>query len=55
MEKLIKNIDDERNIKYPHYIKFNYDIFFTFEEIHDEPYVYNCLLNKVYNEITGEK
>ena len=26
-----------------------------FDETHDEPYIYNCLLYKVYNEITEEK
>ena len=26
-----------------------------FEEIHDEPYIYNCLLYNVYNEITEGK
>ena len=54
-KKLIQDTDDECYIKYPHYIKFNYDIFFTFEEIHDESYVYNCLIYKAYNEITEEK
>ena len=54
-EKLIQDTDNKCNIKYPHYIKFNYDIFFTFEDMDDEPYIYDCLLYKVYNEITEEK
>ena len=53
-EKLIQDIDDEYNIKYPHYIKINYDNSFIFDD-DDEPYIYNCLLYKVYNEITEEK
>ena len=48
-------IYNECNIKYPHYIKFHYDTYFTFDDIYYEPYIYDCLLYKVYNEITEEK
>ena len=54
-EKLIQDIDNECNIKYPHYIKFHYDTYFMFDDIYDEPYINDCLLYKVYNEITEEK
>ena len=54
-EKLIQDIDHECNIKYPNYIKFHYDTYFTFHDIYDEPYINDCLLYKVYNEITEEK
>ena len=53
-EKLIQDIDNECNIKYHHYIKFHYDTYFTFDDIYDEPYINDCLLYKVYNEITGK-
>ena len=54
-EKLIQDVDNECNIKYPHYIKFHYDTYFTLDYIYDEPYIYDCLLYKVNNEITEEK
>ena len=54
-EKLIQDINNECNIKYPHYIKFNYDAYFTLDDIYDEPYIHDCLLYKVYKEITEEK
>ena len=43
-EKLIQDTDSECNIKYPHYIKFHYETYFTFDDKYDEPYIYDCLL-----------
>ena len=54
-EKLIQDIYNECNIKYPHYIKFKYDEYFKFDDIYDGQYINDCLLYKVYNEITEEK
>ena len=54
-KKLIQDIDNECNIKYPHYIHFCYDEFFLFDYINDGQYINDCLLYKVYNEITEEK
>ena len=54
-KKFIQGTDNECNIKYPHYINFNYDEYFTFDDIYDEPYIHDCLLYKIYNEITEEK
>ena len=54
-EKLIQDIDNECNIKYPHYIKFNYDEYIKFDDVYDGQYINDCLLYKIYNEITEEK